>query len=171
MMRILAWLAPLLFLSACGGYHFTGTGGSLPGDVKVLYVDVLDNKTSEPRLGQILTNQVRTVLSRNSLIELTEQRDEADGVLRGEITRYSSGAVAYDKNDDISRYRASLTLDVELVNTLPENEILWEKTLTRSHDYVADNDKLTQEDLEEAAVEKLSQRLSEDLYDQLFNDF
>ncbi len=160
----------LLLLSACG-YHVPGRGGGLPGGIERVYVEPFVNQTSEPQLENRLTNDISAVLARNTAISLVESDTAAQAILRGTLLRYRSRALSYDKNDDISEYRATLVITAELKQPAPERNLLWRRTLNWSVDYAAADAKQLQEDLESLAQEELSQRLAEELYFQLLDDF
>ncbi len=118
-----------------------------------------------------LTNRVSEIFARNSNISLVEQEGGADAVLAGRIVGYSNRASAYDAGDNISEYRSTMTIEVELVRNSAEREGLWKKRLSWSANYSADPNKMVQEDQENSAIAELSLRLAEELSDQMINDF
>ena len=132
---------------------------------------MFENQTAEPRIEYGLANHVNEVLARSGSVVLTEQQNTAEALLIGKITNYSNSALAYDTDDNISEYRAKMVVDFKLVRNEVDQPLLWEDTVRWSSDYVADDQKSTQEDLEDTAIDELSLRLAEELYEQLFNDF
>lgn len=168
-MRISAVFLTLLLVAGCG-YHFPGTTGQLPGNVERIYVPLFENRTSEPRLEQGLAGRINQVLVRSGRVVVVEQPENAEAVLKGVITGYGRRAVSYDKNDDISEYRSTMRIDVELVAT-GDGAVLWHKAISWSTDYSADDNKAVQENYEDDAIDELQMRLAEELYDQLLSDF
>ncbi len=161
----------ILLLCLCGcGYHFPGKGGSLPGDVEKLYLPLFVNQSTEPQIENLLSNDVSEVFARNGNISQVGSEQLAEAVLDGVISSYSSRAISYDKNDDISEYRATMVIDVAL-RQVADGRLLWQGSVSWSNEYLADDDKTVQEDLERDAIEEISQRLSEELLSRLLDDF
>jgi len=168
MMRIIG-LILLVCLAGCG-YHFPGQSGTLPGNVEKLYVQKFVNKTTEPSLENKLSSRIREVFARSSKISQVGSEEKAEAILHGTIQKYESRALSYDKNDDISVYRSAMTADVVL-QRVGSKEILWEKTVKWSSDYRAAENKGTQEDFRQMAINDITLRLSEEILRQLFDDF
>jgi len=167
MKRLILFVALLL----CGcGYHFPGHGGALPGGVKKLHIPLFVNRTAEPLLENEISNSVSEVLSRNSNISLVDSADVAEAILEGEVQSYSAGALSYDKNDDISEYRATVTIAVRL-RQAQDGRLLWQGKLSWNEDYQAADDKAEQENLEQAAIETICLRLAEELLYRMMDDF
>ena len=162
-------LVLLICLAGCG-YHFPGQSGMLPGGVEKLYVPLFINKTSEPRLENVLGNRISEVFARSSKILQVSREDAAEAVLFGTISKYQSRALSYDRNDDIGEYRSTMTVDVVL-QRVGSGEVLWKKNVSWSSVYRAERDKGTQSDLEEQAINEISLRLAEELLHQLLDDF
>lgn len=168
-MRPLLALILLLLVSACG-YHFPGKGGTLPGGVKSLYIPLFINKTAKPQLENGLSDRVSEVFARNGNIVLVEQQQLAEAVLEGVITSYSSRPISYDQNDDISEYRATVTIETKL-RQVEDGRLLWNGIVKWDENYIAASDKGLQADLEDEAVAEISLRLAEELLYRLLDDF
>lgn len=169
-MRFILLSLLALIISGCG-YSFSGMGGTMPGNVESLYIPLMANQTSEPRIEHDLTSSVTRVFTRSGKVIIYEQSGSADAILDGKIVKYTNRAVSYDSNDDISEYRSTMLVDVDLVRNDNEKQIIWHKTVTWSTDYSASDNKSEQEDREDQAIDELSSRLAEELYDQLMNSF
>ncbi len=159
----------LLVLAGCG-YHFSGYGGALPGGVKKLYLPLFVNRTAAPRLENRLNSDLSLVLARNSAIWQVEQREQAEAVLEGEISTYSTKAVSYDRNDDISEYRATMSVAAKL-RAVEDGRLLWQGTVSWSEEYLAADDKNVQADYEREAREEISLRVAEEILSRLLDDF
>lgn len=167
-MRIIG-LILLVCLAGCG-YHFPGQSESLPGDVEKLYVPLFVNKTTESGLENKLSSRISEVFARSSKISQVVSEEKAEAILLGTISRYESRALSYDKNDDISAYRSTMTADV-ILQRVGSKEILWEKKVSWNSDYNAAQNKGTQEDLKQLAIDDITLRLSEEILHQLLDDF
>ena len=160
----------LVLLSAGCGYHFPGTSGAFPSGVKSVYLPLFVNQTSETRLENRLSSDLSEVLSRNGNVSQVESRQQAEGILEGTITSYSTSAVSYDSSDDISEYRATMQVAV-ILRSVADGRLLWQGLVSRSEEYLAADDKNLQDDYENQAIEEISQRVAEDILSNLLTDF
>lgn len=168
-MRIVSVLL-LLLLAGCG-YHTPGTSDSwVGGNARVLYVQLFNNRTVEPYLDNYITDAMIAELSRSRLLELTENPALADVRLVGEVTDFTSNARAYGATDQITEYRATMTVGVRLLRK-NSSEIIWQQKMQRSEDYLATVNKNLQLEGQKLAARQVSQRLAEDIYSSLLNDF
>jgi hypothetical protein len=159
-----------IFLAGCG-YHAPGKGDEWAGTGgRTLIVELFDNRTSEPYLDTILTDEITAQFARPRLVELAERRDVADLLVTGAITSFSSSALAYNPKDNISEYRAELTANAKLLRR-SDNAVLWQGTLLRSETYSSRDDKSLQRTGERLAARVAARRLAEDLMARLLEDF
>lgn len=168
-MRILP-IVLLVFLTSCG-YHLPESSETwIGGEDRVLYVDLFENATVEPYLENFITDALVEEFSRSRLVELTEKPEAADLKLTGEVTNFKSNAISYSSNDEITDYRATMTVAVRLLRS-ENQEVLWQKPLSQSEDYQAVVNKNLQLEGERLAARAVSKRLAEDIYAQLLNNF
>lgn len=159
-----------LLLAACG-YHVPGAGDRWAGEGgRTVCVELFANRTVEPYLDSILTDEVSVQLSRLRLAELTERCGTADLRLGGTITAFSSSNLAYNPRDEISEYSASITATAQLVRRA-DGKVLWQGNLSRSESYSAQDNKSQQQAGESLAARTASRRLAEDLVARLLEDF
>jgi outer membrane lipopolysaccharide assembly protein LptE/RlpB len=167
--RILILVLLVCVLVSCG-YHLPGQSEALPGGVKSVYLPLFMNHTNKPLLGNLMNSSLSTVLSRNSQLVLTKHETDAEAILSGDILTYGGRALSYTSSDDISKYRVTMKITAKLMRA-SDNELLWEKTVSRTEDYDGGDNDLSQDDYEEAARSELCTRLAEDIYYQLIDDF
>lgn len=168
-MRIFCLLLAVA-LGGCG-YHTPGASHDWAGgDARHLYVALFDNLTAEPYLENYITDALVAELSRSRLVTLTEAVELADVRLLGEVKDFHSHAVAYGTTDQITEYRATMTVAVRLVGRGGE-ELLWSESLQRSEDYLASVSKNLQLEGERLAAQQVARRLAEDIYASLLNSF
>jgi outer membrane lipopolysaccharide assembly protein LptE/RlpB len=172
MKTLAALLAALALLLTGGcGYHVPTAGDSWAGEGgRTLCVELFANRTTEPYLDSILTDEVSVQLSRLRLVELTERCGSADLRLGGTITSFSSSNLAYNPNDEVSEYSASVAATAQLVRR-EDGKVLWQGNLSRSETYSAQDNKSQQQAGESLAARTASRRLAEDLVARLLEDF
>lgn len=159
----------LLFIGGCG-YHVQGRGDNLPPDVRTVYIEIFANKTLEPFLDTIVSEFVTERFIRGRLLRVVDRPDLADAVLSGEAATYLTSPVAYDRRDEIARYGSSMTVSARLVRT-GSKEVLWKGIVSWNEEYPASPDKNLQEDNEAAAIRVISERLAEEVYFRLGDNF
>lgn len=168
-MRIAVCLFVALF-AGCG-YHTPGAHDAwVGGDARVLYVQLLENQTSEPYLENYLTDALVAELSKSRVLRLTEDPAQADVLLSGEVSEFKSRAQAYSSDDRITDYRATMTATVRLVRR-GSGEVLWQEKLHRKEDYLATVNKNLQLEGQRLAAQEVSRRLAEDVSAGLLNNF
>ena len=169
-MRSLVVVLALLLLAGCG-YHAPGAGVAWVGQQgRTLCVELFANRTVEPYLDSVMTEEMAMQLSRSRLVELVEDRKSADLLLGGTVTAFESHPSAYGANDQISEYRATMTVTARLVRR-ESGAVLWQEEITRSETYPALVDKSRQQEGESLSARVVARRLAEDLHAHLLNAF
>jgi outer membrane lipopolysaccharide assembly protein LptE/RlpB len=168
--RLLCVASLLLMLPVGCGYHFQGRNAELPGGVKTLYVELLANTTYKPFLENEVTNAVVERFSRNPRVQIVEDRNRADAILSGTITSYGRRALSYDQDDNIAEYRAKMRLKAVL-RRADNAEALWKGNVEWAEEYLTSSDKTLQEDRENAAILAIGQRLADELYSRMIDNF
>jgi outer membrane lipopolysaccharide assembly protein LptE/RlpB len=168
-MRIISVLL-LLLLSGCG-YHTPGASDTwVGGEARTLYVQLFDNQTIEPYLENYITDALIAELAVSRLFELTENPGKADVRLVGNVKDFTESATSYGKTDQITEYSATMAIAVRLLDK-NSSDIIWQKSLTRSEDYLATINKNLQLEGQRLAAIRVSQRLAEDIYASMLNSF
>jgi len=166
-----AILLPLviLLLSGCG-YRLQGRVDTLPGDVRYLYVELFSNKTYEPFLENSVTNEVVERFARHRQLEIVEEPVRAEAILGGRIVKYKNSALSYDRNDKTAEYRSRMTVRAEL-RRADNGEVLWKGTVSWREDYSTSRDKTVQEDREQAAIQVVSERVADEIFSRVIDNF
>jgi outer membrane lipopolysaccharide assembly protein LptE/RlpB len=171
MKKVVIMAAALLLFGAGGcGYHLQGRSDRLPDDVHTLYVQMIENGTRKPFLENTVTNAVVERFSRHPRLEIVEDRNRADAILRGKIVRYGNGSVSYNRTDQIAEYRSLIVLDAALVRG-DGASALWKGTVSWSEEYDTTDDKALQAIRESAAIDSASERLADELYSRIVDAF
>jgi outer membrane lipopolysaccharide assembly protein LptE/RlpB len=156
-----------LFLSACG-YRFSGSG-SLPEKVQTVAVDILKNRTSETGLENVITNDlINEFVLKGRAVEKNSKK--ADAVLSGVIE--SSRITTISRQAQQSALARQVQLTVSLKLTSRDGRVIW--SVSGISDYEAYNvgaDSLATDINKRRAIETLSQRLVEKVYNRLTDNF
>lgn len=109
-----AVLFSLLFLvgGGCAGYRLGPTNGAYAGE-KSIQVTPFVNQTTEPRLTDAVTTQMRKELQRDGTYRLATH-DDGDVIVSGTLTRFQRGEITFAPQDilTVRDYRLSLTAQV-----------------------------------------------------------
>jgi outer membrane lipopolysaccharide assembly protein LptE/RlpB len=152
---------------ACG-YHFEGEG-KLPGDIQRLSITMLDNRTSETGLESTLTNALIYEMGRNAKIRIVNP-DQAEATLSGEITRLTIETISHRGEHTSNERRVKVYLDLQLMSQ--NGEVLWkQRELSEKETYNVLNGKLETEQNRKKALQTLSRRLSEIVFNCMTNNF
>jgi len=160
---------PLLVLLAGCGYHRPGVGDNL-GEVRTLRIPLFANETYEPYLENELTNAITERFLRTRRWRLVETPDAADAVFSGTVSSYRSVPVSFDRNDNILEYRSEMTVSAVLRSS-DEGRVLWKGKASWSEEYPGLLDKGRQEDQETEAIRAIAERIAEELYFRLADNF
>lgn len=171
MKKILALIMLMVLMSLCGcGYHLPGRGGNLPDDIKTVMIEPIINKTAEPFIETRLTNELRDQFARRQVVDVVSDSGQADALLSASIVSYTSNAISYNKDDNITEYRVTIQLDGKLARSGDE-EVLWQGTVQWHEEFFASADRAEQDYRESEAQQKATQRLAEEVYNRITDNF
>jgi len=157
----------VLVIGACG-YKFAGSS-HFPSDINHLCITMLENRTAETGLENILTNDLVQEFTRRSNIVLTG-RNKADALLAGVIKSMRTETIS--KKGIATSLARRLTLAVDLKLTDPAGKILWSAAgVAANEDYDVTANKLGTGQNRQTALSTLSKRLAENVYDRLTTGF
>jgi hypothetical protein len=170
---LILFLIPLT-LFGCG-YTPVALGPGI--GVKTLFIEPMDNRTAQPFLDSLVTNSLKERFGRDGRLTLVKYSKDAEAILEGSISHYSRTAVSYNKNDAIQEYRSTMTVIASLRQVV-DDKILWkgnvvwtEESMNRSGSSINSSGLSGQADNETAAIQKITERLAEQLYSRLQEDF
>ena len=158
----------VLLLIGCG-YHFAGTGGQAPGDIKSIAIDVLQNNTAEIGLENVFTNAIINQFVQWKRLPI-KPRKEAGGVLGGAITGINTQEVSHVDSQKTLTTRLIITLKIT-VKSVETDEILWQRNYSYYEDYVETGNALDTGLLRRQAADEIAQYLAEKIYMDMFEEF
>jgi len=112
--RLAAALAAASLLSGCG-YGLVGTGkGTLPEEVRTVWVPAFVNDTPVVGMEQRLTAAVLRELSARARLKPAPRLEAADSVLTGRVTSYTLQPVRFDSQGRALEYQVMITARLTL---------------------------------------------------------
>jgi outer membrane lipopolysaccharide assembly protein LptE/RlpB len=156
-----------LAVAGCG-YQFAG-GGEFPYGVKKIAVEVLSNRTSEVGLENTITNDLIYELNRSGQVQVVDPKN-ADAVIQGSIEKLAIRSVSRSSILTSEAERVFVFINLQMVR--PDGEVLWkENGIKEDEAYSVGSDKLGTEANRRQAINNLSPRLAQKIYNRMTANF
>jgi hypothetical protein len=153
---------------ACG-YRFAGEGGLL-GDSDLLFVKVLENRTQETGVENIVTAALLSELTLRKTDGLASGIDDADVVLSGDVEEVAIRTISTRSQDTAGERRVTVTIDLKLIKQ--DGSVVWAADgLVDDEGYLVDAVEERTDQNRRDAIRVLSQRIAEKVVNRLSNDF
>jgi hypothetical protein len=149
-------------------YRFSGTG-SLPSGITRIYVSVIENKTSDAGIEKYITDDLinEFILRRKDVLS---RQEEAEGILTGSIEYIRDTPIAHSSQSKSIQRRVVLGIVLKLVDQ--KGRIIWAVNgINANEAYKVTDDKTLTDQNRKAAIQILSKRLAEKIYNRLTDDF
>ena len=149
-------------------YRFSGSG-SLPSGITRIYISVIQNKTSTAGIERYITNDLinEFFLRRKDALS---REEEAEGILSGTIDYIQDIPIAHSTQSVTTQRRVVLGVSLKLVDQ--KGRTMWAvKGINANQVYKVTADTTSTDQNEDAAIQVLSKRLAEKIYNRLTDDF
>ena len=107
-MKFLIFNLSLLF-NGCAIYSLAG---SIPPHIKSISIPLVDNETSEYGLEQKVTDNIIEKFNEQGILKV-KNRDYADSIIKGTISKVDESPYTFNKEESISEYRYKVFLKLE----------------------------------------------------------
>ena len=153
---------------ACG-YRFGGQSG-FPGDSDRLFVKVLENRTQETGIENVVTAALLSELTLRKTDGLASGIDQADVVLSGVVEEVAIHTIASRTRDTAAQRRVTVTVGLKL--SKQDGNVVWTtKSLSDNEGYPVEADNERTDENRRNAIRVLSRRMAEKVVNRLSNDF
>ncbi len=149
-----------IVITACGVYSFTGA--SIPPQAETISVSYFPNDAPliQPTLSQVFTEQLQDKFLQQTNLRMVEGVGHLH--FEGSITGYRTEPVAITGDDRAAMNRLTVSVRVVFINEFdPESD--FERTFSRFYDY---DSNLSLAQIENEAIEVITQELAEDIFNQ-----
>ena len=159
-----------VLLSACG-YGFAGSG-DFPDGVDYIFIEVFENRTSTTGVERTVTNQVIFEFSRQRESSLVNDMAKADAVLKGTITSIRTQTISRVDTEVANEREVVMSVDLRLIKK-DGGTVLWAaRGISDREAFDVDSvNKIETDRNEELAIGRLSERISERIFNRLTDDF
>ncbi|MEA3232493.1 MAG: LPS assembly lipoprotein LptE [Thermodesulfobacteriota bacterium] len=164
------WLlvATGLFICACG-YRFPG-GGEIPGGIRAVSIPLFVNRTNEVGLENTITNDLTNEFIIRRKKALADNDETADGILYGEIASVLTRTITQTEAGGSVEREVIVGVDLKLTNK--KDQVIWAtRSVTARETYDVGASSLATEINRREAIQQLSVRLAEKIYNRLIEDF
>jgi hypothetical protein len=121
--RSVLLLVVLLAHTGCG-YSLAGRGSFLPAYIQRIGVPVFENETAVFDLNRLVTERVRSEFIGRGKYTIVPESTGVDALLTGTIASVTLTPVAFNTNQQATRYALVLTARVEFKD-MRANKVLW----------------------------------------------
>ncbi len=167
-------LVAILSTPGCGYHPLTSTVIHDGAALKSIHIPLFVNRSYRATLEAFLANSITEQFARRRG-EWRIAGEGADYLLSGVIISYELAPVAYNRGSTtnlevVAEYRAAITTEISLKKN-EAREILWKRRLTLYQNFPANSNISIQQNSEEAAIQEVCQKLAQDIYVSLADDF
>ena len=164
---LFAMIGASIIFSGCS-YRFSGTG-SLPSGITQIYVSIIENKTTEAGIENYLTNDlINEFILRKK--EVLSRQDDAEGILSGSIENVREMPIAHSSQSKSTERRVFMGVTLNLVDA--KGKTVWTVNgINANQAYKVTDDKTVTDQNKKMALQILSKRLAEKIYNRLTDDF
>ena len=168
MIRVLIMVACIVPFTSCG-YRFAGSE-ELPQGIERLFIQLLDNKTTEPGIDIVVTHELKNEFIRKYRGVLVD-REAAEAILSGAVVGIRTETVA--RKGPLTALERSVSMTIDLKLKTSGNERIWfAKGISRDDTYtVVSGDKEITEQNKRKALKDLAERIAEISFYRLTDDF
>jgi outer membrane lipopolysaccharide assembly protein LptE/RlpB len=168
LLSLLLILFSLLF-SGCGYHSIAQDSQNRFGEAATVSIPIFTNKTYKPNLENILLNDLIGEFAKRKGLRVVRS-EVSDYTLSGELLSYGKTPIAYTGYDIVKEYKATITVSATLRKN-SNQKVIWRGQLSWSQDLPASSDIAIQQDSEDAAIQVICQRLAQQLYLKINEDF
>jgi len=152
-------------LAANACYSFKSIG--IPPDMKTFQVfpfDILADNVV-PTLPITFTERLKDKILQES--RLTYVENDPDVEFRGSIQEYDISAVAPEEGETTALNRLEITVMIDYLNNLDENDT-WKSSFSYFNDFGVDENLL---DIQDELIENINEQLVEDIFNKAFGNW
>jgi hypothetical protein len=156
-----------VLLTGCG-YRSTGSGSRLAGVEHTIDIPIVVNNSYKPALETRFTNFLVDEFAGRGYRVVAG--DKAPQMLKVTVLSYVSNPVAYSAQDLVRLYRAVISAEASLIDT-STGKVVWKGVLTWGEVYPASADIALQSSNEDTAIIEVTRRLSQQIFQNIIQDF
>ena len=119
-MRKLIYISIIPLFSGCIYYSMAG---SIPPHIKSISIPMVENQTVEFGISEAVTDNLVNQFLENNILRL-DKENSADSILKGKIIRVKDAPYTYTKEESVTEYRLTITIDLEWFDVINDKVII-----------------------------------------------
>lgn len=119
-MRKLIYISIIPLFSGCIYYSMAG---SIPPHIKSISIPMVENQTVEFGISEAVTDNLVNQFLENNILRL-DKENSADSILKGKIVRVKDAPYTYTKEESVTEYRLTITIDLEWFDVINDKVII-----------------------------------------------
>ena len=119
-MRKLIYISIIPLFSGCIYYSMAG---SIPPHIKSISIPMVENQTVEFGISEAVTDNLVNQFLENNILRL-DKENSADSILKGKIIRVKDAPYTYTKEESVTKYRLTITIDLEWFDVINDKVII-----------------------------------------------
>jgi RNase P/RNase MRP subunit p29 len=167
-------LAAILFAiaSTSCGYHVAGRADLVPQTVKTIAVPAWSNATTRYKLTDHIPEAVSREFLTRTRYKIVSDVNQADAVLRGTVSKYSAYATVVDRDTGRATVvQLYLVMQVSLTERATGKVLFNRPTFEVRGQYEISVDPAQYFDESDAALDRASQQVAQQVVSSILNDF
>ncbi len=116
---------PTLIFPFFVGCIYYSMAGSIPPHIKSIAIPLVENQTAEFGMSEAVTDNMVNEFTEENILRLVSE-DQADSILRGKIVSVKDAPYTYTKQEAVTEYRFTITMDLEWFD-VKEDKVLLKK--------------------------------------------
>jgi len=97
--------------------------GSIPPHIKSIAIPLVKNQTAEFGIAENITDNIIEVFNEENILRITNEND-ADSILDGTIVTMQDAPYTYSKEEAVSEYRITISMDIIWHDIENESDLL-----------------------------------------------
>jgi outer membrane lipopolysaccharide assembly protein LptE/RlpB len=164
------WLSVIFVIAFAGcGYHFPGSG-AFPKGVDRIFVEVLENRTNETGVENIITRNLIDEFVLRESKSIAGSINDADSILSGSVSKIKIHTISAKGRDSASERRVTVSVNLNLADK--DGKVIWKANgLSDDQAYSVSDDKNLTERNKRVAIGFASRRIAERALNRLTDDF
>ncbi len=116
----LIYISIIPLFSGCIYYSMAG---SIPPHIKSISIPMVENQTVEFGISEAVTDNLVNQFLENNILRL-DKENSADSILKGKIIRVKDAPYTYTKEESVTEYRLTITIDLEWFDVINDKVII-----------------------------------------------
>ena len=119
-MKQIIYIIIIPFFSSC---IFYSMAGSIPPHINSVSIPMVENQTVEFGISEAVTDNLVNQFLETNILRLDKEND-ADSILKGTIVRVKDAPYTYTKQESVTEYRFTITMDLEWYDIVEDKVII-----------------------------------------------